>query len=176
MLLTWYFHLLIYTHNGDGTFQNHSVDCSGVTILKGYNSFNLKQDRWRTYKCNINACSCEHYCRGKVISITHSDFHKKRTKVTATGHKHIRTFIKTMYPIVMCLETVCDVRPQAEEFDNRKITDEYERHLVLFEVSIIIDCISDAKIRRKWRVSIKTRDSGCRVLAPACSSRTKSEI
>jgi len=77
-----------------------------------------------------------------------------------------------MYPVVMGLQTVCDVLFQAEEFDNRKITNEYDRHLVLSEVSIIIDCISDAKIRRKWRMSITTRDSACRILAPACSSRT----
>ena len=98
-------------------------------------------------------------------------FHKKLITVAATAHKHIRTFITALYPIVMCLQTVCDVRPHAEEFDNRKITKEFDRHLVLSEVSTIIDCIPDAKLRRKWRVSIKTRDSVCRILAPACSSR-----
>jgi hypothetical protein len=53
---------------------------------------------------------------------THSDFHKKRTKVTANGHKHLRIVLKTMYPIVMCPEIVCEVWSQAEEFDRRKIT------------------------------------------------------
>ena len=103
-----------------------------------------------------------------VRHFDHSDFHKKRTKVTANGHKHLRIVFKTIYPIVMCPEIVCEVRSQAEQFDSRKITNEYDRHLVLSEVLVIIDYISDAKIRSKWRASITTRDSACRILAHAC--------
>jgi hypothetical protein len=36
-------------------------------------SFKIKHDRQRTYKRNIEARSRNHCCRGKAISITHSD-------------------------------------------------------------------------------------------------------
>jgi hypothetical protein len=34
---------------------------------------NVKQDRKYTYKRNIKAHSCNHYCRGKAISIAYSE-------------------------------------------------------------------------------------------------------